>query len=438
MNYDTDLSYRTLKSNTSKYLSYDEEEWDSRSVRSSFSNCSNLSASIRVLDSADSEQVEMSIEYESDNELQRDLSFDADEKLLYTHSNDKDNDEKPKRERLTVLEKSFDTIPIKTVNSFMSSSPKGRNYSSDIFSSDLIKTSSKRSKLGDKPSFKVRIVEQKEDVEGEIVLSKTNSFSDDIRIYTNTDLETSMPSHVIPSFDDNDHSEMLKRATVIMSDTESTDSEDLTEMSSMTEQVESTEEDYAPNESKSFENAENDHNPKESALVKEAEEQHNLNESKSENGSTFIGKSSPKRSISKKIVQTHGRDKTGGVFLLIVAHVALLIYFMLQFHWEITKPLQIGDVLPPGKWKSKCGLIQTNNCRPAYIEMEEDGVLSIVEEGVVTLSLVGKVCKEGNSKCIPGAKIISDGKFEIGGVVTKLDKTKLKYPLDWAFEDNPF
>lgn len=121
--------------------------------------------------------------------------------------------------------------------------------------------------------------------------------------------------------------------------------------------------------------------------------------------------------------------------LVMGAVIAYMARVLVNFQGQITTPLEVGTVLVPGAWRSRCGFVQTNNCKPAYIEMGTDGTLQVVENEGVTFSLSGKVCAETDEACVPGAVIEEDGTLKIGGVVAKVEK-KSKVPLNpWPFDE---
>jgi len=121
--------------------------------------------------------------------------------------------------------------------------------------------------------------------------------------------------------------------------------------------------------------------------------------------------------------------------LIMGAVMAYMARVLVNFQGQITSPLEPGTVLVPGAWRSRCGFVQTNGCKPAYIEMGIDGKLQVVENEGVTFSLSGNVCAEKDKDCVPGAAIQEDGTLKIGGVLAKID-IKSKVPLNpWPFSD---
>jgi len=119
--------------------------------------------------------------------------------------------------------------------------------------------------------------------------------------------------------------------------------------------------------------------------------------------------------------------------LIIAAVIAYVTHSIVNFQGQITTPLGPGSTLVPGAWKSRCGLVQSNGCKPAYIEMGLDGTLQIVENEGISFSLIGNVCGEEEEDCIPGAVIQENGTIRIGGSVPKLGR-KSKFPVNpWPF-----
>lgn len=103
--------------------------------------------------------------------------------------------------------------------------------------------------------------------------------------------------------------------------------------------------------------------------------------------------------------------------ILIPVLIAFLLFKLNDF---VTSPLAPGDVLPPGLFRSKCGILSVlpesiTGCDPALLKMGTDGVLSFYAGDDLLWEMKGAVCPEGNDACEPGAVLDAKGKVTIGG-----------------------
>lgn len=127
-------------------------------------------------------------------------------------------------------------------------------------------------------------------------------------------------------------------------------------------------------------------------------------------------------------------------------------------HDFITSPLSLGDELPPGSWRSKCGLlsflpshdtldkfslpshvISALSCDKAALEMSRDGVLTLYGAGAaVVWRMQGSVCDHDHPSCVEGLIIKPNGSLVIGGKqissVTTYGDTDLS---PWPFVNAP-
>ena len=105
----------------------------------------------------------------------------------------------------------------------------------------------------------------------------------------------------------------------------------------------------------------------------------------------------------------------------------------------VTAPLKPGDVLAPGLFRSRCGLLSVlpesvTGCEPALLKMGNDGVLSLYSGNAYLWQMKGAVCAEGNESCEPGAVLDASGKVKIGGVKARLIGGKGVVNTPWPFD----
>jgi hypothetical protein len=149
---------------------------------------------------------------------------------------------------------------------------------------------------------------------------------------------------------------------------------------------------------------------------------------------------------SKEITKEASRSK-GSVFPKI-AILALLAIVLQTAHKFISSPIEVGVALPPGTWRSKCGLLGylpkldldflPPQCTNSYLEVKDDGTVSVYgEDKGADMRLVGSVCNKED--CVDG--IVMDEKriVRIGG---KRVKSVILYGEDsslspWPFQEAP-
>jgi len=116
-----------------------------------------------------------------------------------------------------------------------------------------------------------------------------------------------------------------------------------------------------------------------------------------------IGREGKKTSILRKIL----------TFLVLVG-IAVGAQ-RLQIH--MTAPINPGDVLSPGMWRSKCGLFSIlPNCEAAHLKMTQSGELNLYgPDSEVVWTMQGGICDHDHPSCVSGAKVESNGYITIGG-----------------------
>ena len=116
--------------------------------------------------------------------------------------------------------------------------------------------------------------------------------------------------------------------------------------------------------------------------------------------------------------------------------LAAIIYKLNEY---VTSPLKPGDVLAPGLFRSKCGVLSMlpesiTNCDPALVKMGTDGVLTMYRGGEIVWEMKGGVCKEEDESCVPGATLGEGSKVTIAGVKVKQTGKKDELMSPWPFD----
>lgn len=133
--------------------------------------------------------------------------------------------------------------------------------------------------------------------------------------------------------------------------------------------------------------------------------------------------------------------ETGSSGLFFVIFLVLAAIILQIYHGKITAPIAPGQVLAPGGWVSKCGLLAPlPSCDNAYLKMGEDGVLSLHSaEGELEWKMEGAVCANGDDACVDGLEMADDLYLRIGGKkVSWVNVRKDADPLSpWPFSEQP-
>lgn len=108
-------------------------------------------------------------------------------------------------------------------------------------------------------------------------------------------------------------------------------------------------------------------------------------------------------------------EESGSGGLFIVIFIVLAAVILQIYHQKITEPLAAGQVLAPGGWVSKCGLLAPlPSCDNAFLKMGEDGVLALYNaDEVLEWKMEGAVCD--SEDCVDGLEMTDDGYLRIGG-----------------------
>lgn len=130
------------------------------------------------------------------------------------------------------------------------------------------------------------------------------------------------------------------------------------------------------------------------------------------------------------------KEQSSSVFgILIPVLIAFLLFKLNDF---VTSPLAPGDVLSPGLFRSKCGILSVlpesiTGCDPALLKMGTDGVLSLYAGDDLLWEMKGAVCPEGNDACEPGAVLDAKGKVTIGGARARVVGGRGVVNTPWPF-----
>jgi hypothetical protein len=128
-----------------------------------------------------------------------------------------------------------------------------------------------------------------------------------------------------------------------------------------------------------------------------------------------------------------------------IAILALVAIVLQAAHNFITTPIEVGVPLPPGTWRSKCGLMGylpdldfLPKCTNSFLEVNDDGTVSVYgADNEIDILMVGNVCNK--EECVEGLVVSEDGTIRIGG---KIVKAATLYADDeavspWPFKEQP-
>lgn len=175
-----------------------------------------------------------------------------------------------------------------------------------------------------------------------------------------------------------------------------------------------------------------------------------ISEKSSQNAATVSANNSKKSttassSSSAKKIDAEPETKSG--IFPIVAVLAILAIVLQTAHNFISSPIEAGVPLPPGTWRSKCGLFgyipdigggYLPTCKNQYFEVNDDGTAVLYDsDQEIDIFLLGGVCKKED--CIEGLVMGTDGIVRIGG---KQVNKALLYEFDmeltpWPFVEKP-
>jgi hypothetical protein len=131
------------------------------------------------------------------------------------------------------------------------------------------------------------------------------------------------------------------------------------------------------------------------------------------------------------------------VFPLIA--ICVLVAFVLQAaHSRISAPILAGVVVPPGTWRSKCGLLNfLPSCENAYFEVMEDGTVNFFDANQeLAMKLKGAKCSSSGKVdvgCVNGLLLHEDGYVSVGGQVVKsvVNYSEGMTIAPWPFLESP-
>ena len=151
------------------------------------------------------------------------------------------------------------------------------------------------------------------------------------------------------------------------------------------------------------------------------------------------GKESASRSTGNAAESSGGSGVAG---VLKTAFLIALVAAVLQvFHLYISTPIKPGNVVSPGVWLSKCGLLFfLPSCENAYFSLDKNGKATYSDANQTTVWVMeGGVCDESDESCTPGMVVGVDGNIVIGGKNVKQATTYVKgFDMDqWPFAELP-
>lgn len=138
------------------------------------------------------------------------------------------------------------------------------------------------------------------------------------------------------------------------------------------------------------------------------------------------------------VKETEVTSESSSSSIYLAAVTAIISFLLFQTHQHYKSPLQPGDLLAPGAWRSPCGLLKSipselYTCDRKTLRMETDGKLIMYDEEEKSIFYLsgGDVCDGTKSKCM-GTTIDADGSvFVAGAIPVTLEGT---IPTDgWPF-----
>jgi len=125
------------------------------------------------------------------------------------------------------------------------------------------------------------------------------------------------------------------------------------------------------------------------------------------------------------------------------ALIMVLIAFMYKVQENITSPLQPGDILSPGQWRSRCGVFSSlpkeyTGCSPSKVLLTEDATFHMYEDNDIVLTIQGSLCsnnKKNKKNCVDGVEVQDDGSIHLGGTLVQYVNSNEPISLSpWPFE----
>jgi hypothetical protein len=148
---------------------------------------------------------------------------------------------------------------------------------------------------------------------------------------------------------------------------------------------------------------------------------------------------------AKEATPTKKEPASGSSVFQMIAFLAFLAIAIQEAHNFISAPIEIGVPLPPGSWRSKCGLMGylpklefLPPCTNAFLEVNYDGTVYVYdEEKELDMGMVGDVCNDED--CVEGLVMNEDRTISIGGRIVKSatlygDVSSLS---PWPFKEEP-
>lgn len=142
--------------------------------------------------------------------------------------------------------------------------------------------------------------------------------------------------------------------------------------------------------------------------------------------------------------------KSTSTLSLVVAFIALVavyaVYAIFQNHRAMAAPLGPGDVLAPGEYRSRCGIVSRipllkSYCEDATLKMGDEGVLTLTnDQEEVVWQMEGNVCAKDNEECVSGAIVTPDGSINIGDgpVAAVFGDLNMDAITPWPFTTKPW
>jgi len=116
-------------------------------------------------------------------------------------------------------------------------------------------------------------------------------------------------------------------------------------------------------------------------------------------------------------LKTRRFSVVSGFFLMLLFALAS-VYFM---HKSLSSPLAPGEILLPGKWRNRCGVLhlmsdRISDCRSETLLLDQEGVLTLSNDN----QAIWKMTSESDCAEECSAMVTDDGQFMIGNEVAFL------------------
>ncbi len=130
-----------------------------------------------------------------------------------------------------------------------------------------------------------------------------------------------------------------------------------------------------------------------------------------------------------------------GLFITVIL-IGIFAFGLQVVHTYVSSPIPVGQVVSPGVWLSRCGLLAFQaECKNAFLHMGRDGVVTLYgPDQELAWQMIGAACPADVSDCVDGLVMREKGIVTIGGkVVTTVTVygTQMPQLSPWPFAEPP-